>query len=608
MKNLLSLETYKKMFSWALAHKIISAVAVVAVLGGGYFVYGKMTADSGETRYILGTVEKGTIVSSISASGQVSASNQVEIQPKASGEIIYVGVKEGQTVKNGAVIAQIDAKTAQKSVRDAQANLESAQIALEKLKKPADSLSLTQAENALAKANESKQDAQTDLQKAYDNGFNDISNAFLDLPTVMAGLEDILYGSDGNSGQDNISFYGDAIKSTNDNAMKFKDDAAAKYSAARIAYDKNFSDFKSASRTSDAATIEALINQTYDTSKAIADAVKSANNLIQLYQDEYTRRHFTPVAFSTTALTDLGTYTGTTNSHVSSLLSSKSTIKTSRDTIVNADRSITENTESLNKLKAGTDSLDLRSSELSVVKAENALQDAQNTLADYYIRAPFDGVVASLDIQKGQTVGSAAVATLITNQKVATLSVNEVDAAQIKVGDKATLSFDAIEDLTLTGEVAAIDTIGTVTQGVVSYELKVVFDSQDERIKSGMTANAAIQTDTKQDVLVVPSSAVKTQNGVSYVQVFDPPLSQTGGTQGVTSPIAPRQLEVVTGIADDTNVEIVSGLAQGQQIVTRTISGTAASAAPAAGNATRGGNAGFGGGPPGGGAGILIPR
>lgn len=595
MKRFLSLSTYKKIFDWALAHKIVSMVIAVAVFGGGYFLYANLTSGDGETRYVLGTVGKDTIVSSISASGQVSASNQVEIQPKASGEIIYIGVKEGQAVKNGAVIAQIDATTAQKSVRDAETNLESAQIALEKLKKPADSLSLTQAENSLAKAKESRQDAETNLQKAYDNGFNDVSNAFLDLPTVMAGLEDILYGSDGDSGQDNISFYADAIKQTNDDAMRFKDDAAAKYSAARTAYDKNFSGFKSASRTSDAAAIEALINQTYDTSKAIADAVKSTNNLIQLYQYEYTKRHFTPTSFSVMALTDLGTYTGTTNTHVSSLLSAKSTIKTSRDAIINADRSITESNESLDKLKAGTDSLDLRSSELSMVKAQNALQDARNTLADYYIRAPFDGIVASLDIQKGQTVGSAAVATLITNQKVATLSVNEVDAARIKVGDNATLSFDAIEDLTLTGEVAAIDTIGTVAQGVVSYELKIVFDSQDERIKSGMTANAAIQTDTKQDVLVVPSSAVKTQNGVSYVQVFDPPLSNTGGVRGVASEVAPQQVEVVVGISDDTNVEIVSGIEEGQQVVTRTISGTTNTPAASTGSgANRGGTGGLG--------------
>jgi hypothetical protein len=153
----------------------------------------------------------------------------------------------------------------------------------------------------------------------------------------------------------------------------------------------------------------------------------------------------------------------------------------------------------------------------------------------------------------------------------------------------------------LTGEVAAIDTIGTVTQGVVSYALKVVFDSQDERIKSVMSANAAIQTDTKQDVLVVPSSAVKTQNGASYVQVFDSPLQQTGSTQGVVSTVPPRQVEVVIGIADDTNVEIASGLEEGQQVVTRTVSsGTAQATAQSApslfGGGVRAGGGGGGGG------------
>jgi len=85
-----------------------------------------------------------------------------------------------------------------------------------------------------------------------------------------------------------------------------------------------------------------------------------------------------------------------------------------------------------------------------------------------------------------------------------------------------------------------------------------------------MTINAAIQTDTKQDVLTVPASAVKNVSGTSYVQAFTPPLSSTGGATGVTSDTAPSMLEVTTGISDDTNVEIVSGLTEGQQIVTRT--------------------------------------
>ncbi|OGG50367.1 hypothetical protein A2704_05490 [Candidatus Kaiserbacteria bacterium RIFCSPHIGHO2_01_FULL_54_36b] len=594
MRNLFSLTAVKKAFAFAGAHKIMSAIIVFAVLGGGYWTYNTFASSDGETRYVLGTVERGTVIAAVSASGQVSASNQLDIQAKASGEITSINVSPGQKVVAGALIAALDPTDAQKTVRDAQANLESAQLSLEKLQKPADSLSLTQAQNTLSKAQESKQNAEDDLEQSYDDGFNDISNAFLDLPAVMTGLEDVLYGDDTSQNQDNLNFYTDAIKATNNATLRFKADVEAKYTAARTAYDRNFNDYKAASRFSDVAVIEGLINQTYDTTKKIADAVKSANDLIQLYQDEFTKRNLTPSPLSTTHIAALGAYTGTTNSHLSSLLSAKNTIKTSKDTIVNSDRTITENTGSLEKLKAGADDIDLRSSQLSVTKAQNALRDAQNNLDDYYVRAPFAGTIAAVNIKKFDSAGSGtAIATLVTSQKIAELSLNEVDAAKVSIGDKATLTFDAIEGLTLTGAVAEVSTIGAVTQGVVSYTVKIGFDSQDERIKSGMTANASIQTDVRQDVLAVPSSAVKTQNGVSYVQVFNPPLSETGGAQGVVSNSAPRQVEVTVGISDDTKVEILSGIEEGQQIVTRTISGTATSNVTTNGGATnRGGGLG----------------
>ncbi len=116
-----------------------------------------------------------------------------------------------------------------------------------------------------------------------------------------------------------------------------------------------------------------------------------------------------------------------------------------------------------------------------------------------------------------------------------------------------------------------------------------------------MTVNAAIITDAHQDVLTVPSSAVKTQGGSSYVMVFNPEVPNTGGTQGVTSLTPPQQVPVEVGISDDKNIEILSGLSEGQQIVTRTITASAAAAANTTGAARTGaasagarGNAGFG--------------
>ncbi|MFH0820656.1 MAG: biotin/lipoyl-binding protein, partial [Candidatus Peregrinibacteria bacterium] len=125
---------------------------IILFLGVSYFGYKTWRGTPVETRYTTTIVQKGTLVTSIGGSGQISASNQVDIKSKASGDILSVSVKNGQFIKAGTILAQINAREAYKAVRDAQSNLESAKLTLEKLKKPADKLSLIQAENALAQA------------------------------------------------------------------------------------------------------------------------------------------------------------------------------------------------------------------------------------------------------------------------------------------------------------------------------------------------------------------------------------------------------------------------------------------------------------------------
>ena len=225
------LGTLKK---WSLNHKLISAAILLVVLGGGWWAYGLATTASAETRYVLGVARIGTVVSSVSASGQVSSSNQLDIQAKVSGEIISVNVTPGQKVSTGQLIAVIDPTSAQKAVRDSQANLESAQISLEKLQKPASALTLTQAQNALTNA----QDA---LVKLYSDSNTDVVNAFLDLPGIITNIEDILIGDDacGNS-QWNVDCYTNAIQQYDSRITTYRDTARNDYSAAKKAYDTAF--------------------------------------------------------------------------------------------------------------------------------------------------------------------------------------------------------------------------------------------------------------------------------------------------------------------------------------------------------------------------------
>jgi len=555
-------------------HKIILAAVVLLAAAGIYFILQNNTGTKTAVRYITSTVKKETIVVSVSGSGQVSSLNQIDLKPKASGDVISVNAIKGQNVNAGTLIASLNAKEALKSLRDAQANLESAKISLEKLQQPADTLTLLQSENALIAAQKSKAFAEDDLKKSYDDAFTAISNAFLDLPAIMSGLESVLVGS---GVQDNASYYYDLVKSFDDSALTFKSSAVETYNTARLAYDKNFLDYKATSRYAETDAIESLLHESYETTKTIAEALKNTDNFLSFTYDRLsTNRQFIPAQLSAQRSSISG-YIDQTNSHLQSLLNNVNTITNTKEEIESSERSIEEKIESLKQLKAGTDALDLKSGQLSVAQKQNALLDAQQTLANYSIRAPFDGIIAELDVKKYDTVSAGtAIGTLITAQKIAEISLNEVDAPKVKAGQDTILTFDAVTDLSITGKVVDVDSLGTVSSGVVSYGVKIAFDVQDQRIKSGMSLSVNIIIESKPDVLVVPISAVKIAGDESYVQIL---------VNGI-----PEKKTVTTGISSETLVEIIDGLAPGDEVVTQTLTGASAGASTGSNTNTSGNN------------------
>lgn len=540
-------------------------VAVLVVLGGGYYAYRSNQSAVPTTSYVSAKVERGTLTVSVSSTGEVDVTNQVEVKPKGSGDVVSVPVVNGQAVKAGTVLAQLDTSDALKTVRDAQSSLDSAKLALAKLEQSADALSLLQAQNSLDQAKESKQTTLDDLANTYENGFNKVANTFLTLPAVMSGLQDALYGlSLGSGGQSNKYFYVNEVERTDSRVIQYANDASVAYETARSAYDASFTHYKSINRSSGVVTIEALISETYTTTRLVAEAVKSTTNLVQFYVDKLSERSLKPSAGATVYLNSLNSYTGQMSSALSDLLSVQTSIQNDKTSLVGADRSIAEKTESLVKLKAGADPLDVKTQQLSIQQRENTLADARAALSDYTVRAPFGGVVAQVSVKVGDAASSGtAVATLVTTQRLANVSLNEVDVAKVKVGQKVVLSFEAIDGLTEVGQVADIATIGTTSQGVVSYAVKINFAGQDERIRDAMSVSANIITDVRQDVLMVPSSAVKTQGGRTYVQVL---------VSGV-----PQQKTVEVGLANDSMIEVVSGVQEGDEVVTQTITSGATS-------------------------------
>jgi len=552
------------------------------IIIGGYFGYQGLTKDNNTTQYMTAAVEKGTLIVSIPGSGQVSASDQIDIKPKVSGDVVYVGVKKGQEVKSGALLVQIDSRDAQKSVRDAQTSLETAQLELEELLKPVGELDLLKAENNLAKAEQSKQKAEDDILEGYEDAFNDITDAFLDLPTVMTNLEDVIYSEDISKDEsffrtfDNIS----VLKNSTDQDHLGKLNqlirvAETSYQTARDKYDQNFDNYKSTGRYSEQEEIEALLEETIGTVRDISETIKNEIDLLNYYVDYRSQYDLSVYNQVIRYQSSLSSYTSTINGHLSSLLLVERALEDNRESVLDVERSIKELEISLEDLKEGADDFDIRTKKIAIQQKEDALLSAQQSLADHYVRAPFDGVVASIDVKTGESVSSGAVATLITKQKIAEISLNEIDIAQIKVGQKANITFDAVENLNITGEIVDVDTLGTVTQGVVTYGVKIAFDTQDERVKPGMTLSTSIITQAKPDTLMVQSSAIKQQGDISYVELVEGADRGSYTTAAnIASAVSASDLKtqsIQTGLSNNTMTEIIDGLKEGDLVVTQTI-------------------------------------
>lgn len=614
---------FQKVIKSIFQHKIIAVIIIAALIGGGYFGYKSLTKNGQtETRYALAQVKKGIITLSVSGSGQVAASDQVDIKPKIQSDVVYIGVKNGQEVKAGDLLAQIDSRDAQRQAESAQTALETAKLDLEELLSPPDELDILKAENAALQAKNSLeklklnqeteyqnaldtiQEAEENIQEGYEDAFNEVTDAFFDLPTIIAGLRDILYSYDIakseiliDDTQDNASALINSIANTDSvirlKLEKFIDSAKTAYKTAREKYDINFADYKETGRYSKKEVIEALLNDTLETARAMSEAIKNEINMLDFWVDYQSGRSSRIFPKVSGYQSDLKSYTSKTNGYISGLLSVQRSLQNNREAKLNAERSLTqmekthpldlaaaeinlkEKEKSLADLKAGADELDIRNKKNVVQQKEDALAVANENLASCYIRAPFGGVIAGVYIKKGDSVSSGSkLFTLSSDQKIADITLNEIDVSKIEIGQKATVIFDAVEGLTITGEVAEIDTIGTVSQGVVSYVAKVVFDTQDERVKPGMSVSATIIAGAKTDALMVANSGVKSQGDNYFVQMpqgKDAQMQELTNSAGVSLSLPLVNQAVEIGISNDEFTEITSGLKEGDIVVVNTI-------------------------------------
>jgi HlyD family secretion protein len=232
------------------------------------------------------------------------------------------------------------------------------------------------------------------------------------------------------------------------------------------------------------------------------------------------------------------------------------------------------------KLARDAAAIGVRAQQEAIRQAESAYQRAIDDLERTTIRAPMDGTVTALNVEKGETAvmgtmnfaGSVLMVIGDLSEILAEVEVAESEVVALALGQTAVVRVDALPDTPLAGRVAEIGSSGVKTGDVVKFRVKGALDRPDPRVRPGMTAKVEITTRTAGQAVAVPQQAVQTRwldEKGKEVQRREGDTSQRelSAVYVLVGGKAARR-EVKTGVHDELWVEVSEGLAEGDEIIT----------------------------------------
>lgn len=176
--------------------------------------------------------------------------------------------------------------------------------------------------------------------------------------------------------------------------------------------------------------------------------------------------------------------------------------------------------------------------------------------------APLDGTIIDKNVVPGQVVTSSDTVFTMSDHLVAAANLDETDLAKTRLGQKVEMLLDAYPSRPFTGKVERIAYTSTTVNNVTTFEVDILPDSVPDFMRNGMTADLTFVMDERKDALLIPLLAVTRRDGRDTVSVAG---------------AAPAVREVVLGISDGKQVEVVSGLREGETVLVEAPKLTAAS-------------------------------
>lgn len=463
--------------------------------------------------YETATAEEREFVQEVSVTGKVVAANDVELAFESGGKVSRLSVVAGAKVAKGAILASVGSSDLYASLLGAQARQQSAQADLDEVLRGTRASELSNLEDAVGFA-------RSDLVLA-------INKAYLAADDSLRGKIDVMYENPTGAYPNLPSFGNGSIRERLEKKRVEIGNMLEKW--------KKTIDTLSVGGYKDSYHIEAKDN--LESMSMFIDELAEASSLFR--------------ASESITETERATY-------IANISTARTTVNTAISTLASASQALTAAQGDLDLATEGSTQEEINRAEAAVKSAYASVLQAQAALAKTSIAAPFSGTITKIDLRVGEFVSPGTpVISMISDANFEIESfVPEADIAKVKVGDVGTTTLDAYGDTApFSVVVTAIDLSETEVEGVATYKTTLQFTATDDRIRSGMTANIDLASETRQGVLSVPQTALISAAGKRTVLVM--------GDDG-----KPVSREVVTGAIDNAgNIEIKSGIKAGELVV-----------------------------------------
>jgi HlyD family secretion protein len=559
--------------------RIVVIIVVVVLLGAGYYGYTQYIAQEPEVAPPE-TVEEG-IPDVVSATGVVMPARWANLSFQTGGRVEEISVEAGDEVKEGQLLARLDATALERQVAQAQAGLATARARLAQVRAGVRPEEIEAAEAGLAAAQAGLKQAQGTLASAQAN-----LDKLLEEPTKarLAAAEAALKAAEDSYQrvlarpepedirQAKLNL--DQAKNSLWSAQAQRDSTCGAVS--RGAASGAQCDSAEAQVLNAEVSVQ-LAEIAYQQAQEPATAAEIENAAAQVQQarDEWEQLRDSPTAAELAAAK---AQVIEAESQLEMLVAGPTgeDLAIAEAEVEQARLSLAQAKLNLEAEQLDIETWDTTQAELSLTQARLSLEAAQRGLEETALVAPVDGTVTALNIQPAEMASANQTAVVVSDLAVLEVDVNldETEVAQISVGQEALVSVDAFPDVELTGEVMYIAPVAETQSGVVLYPVTIRLAPTEIPVRAGMTADVEIVSASQENALIVPLRAVHTEGERAYVYRL------VGGQT--------EQVAVELGMMTETEVEITSGLAE--ELALSLVEGDVVSvvAAPTQGSTGRG--------------------